>query len=982
MIIMVLTSLIWEKISKFCELRRYSKIVLLLTCVFLAPNSRAFQIEPLYDLNVPASKASIALKRLARQTKFSLLFQNADIASVRTNAISGRYTLKKALELLLDGTHFIGDYTDSNVITISPLSSEQIKLNEQNRVLVRSPKKQPDEPDDSNLAEHNSQGINDPKIMVIVGSRAAPRSVSDSSVAVDVISGKEFAKNAGRDMASMLASVIPSFNVNAQPIADAASFVRPANLRGLPPDNTLILVNGKRRHRASVIAFIGGGIADGSQGPDISVIPTIALKQVEVLRDGASAQYGSDAIAGVINFVLKDASDGGMFEAKYGEFYEGDGQTRQYSANIGFPLTEAGFANFSFEWKEQSPTSRSVQRDDALALIAAGNTDVRTPATQVWGRPKVSDDFKIWLNTGMDLGGGNEIYSFANWAERDVQGGFFYRNPNNRDGVFAGPGVDDGIGLDAGGNPILTPTILVGDLTEGVLNNSACPIVRIVNDRPDAAALSLLPAANCFAFNSLFPGGFTPQFGGEIVDISLTVGTRGEVGNHVSYDLSLYVGENSSKFELHDSVNASLGPNTPTVFNTGGYTQQEKAINADFVKLTGNTTYAWGIEWRQDLYKITAGDRESFEVGPLAAQGFSSGSNGFNGFSTRSQGTFSRHNLSGYFDIEQQFADDLLVDLAVRYENFSDFGTTKNFKLSAIYNIHEKFAVRGGTNTGFRAPTVGQSNVTNVTTAFDANLGLIDQATLPPTNPISIQLGGVPLQAENSASASFGFVFENNDGLYATADFFHIDVTDRIAQTSNFNLSDSDREELLALGISDAANFTSVKFFTNDFDTTTKGFDLVVSYNAAIIKGADTKFNLAYNHTSTKVKSYSPDIISATRVKQLEENLPLDRANFTIAHNQGLWDSFFRVNYYGDYFEAHQDSANLPIYAQAEITVDAEIAYNFSDKIRLAAGAQNLFNEFPTENEFSGIDGAKYPATSPFGFNGGFWYLKAQYLFD
>ena len=209
--------------------------------------------------------------------------------------------------------------------------------------------------------------------MVIVGSRAAPRSIGDSSVPVDVISADELQKNGAQDMVSMLASMVPSFNVNRQPIADAATFIRAANLRGLPPDNTLILVNGKRRHRASVIAFIGGGIADGSQGPDVSVIPTIALKQVEILRDGAAALYGSDAIAGVINFVLKDMPEGGIFEAKYGQFYQADGDTVQFSANIGVPLTDTGFVNFSFEWKEQDPTSRSVQRDDALALIAAGN---------------------------------------------------------------------------------------------------------------------------------------------------------------------------------------------------------------------------------------------------------------------------------------------------------------------------------------------------------------------------------------------------------------------------------------------------------------------------------------------------------------------------------------------------------------------------------------------------------------------------------
>lgn len=804
------------------------------------------------------------------------------------------------------------------------------------------------------------------QVMVVIGSRAAPRSVGDSPVPVDVISGDEFIKNGAQDMVSMLASVVPSFNVNAQPISDAATLIRPANLRGLPPDNTLILVNGKRRHRASVIAFLGGGISDGSQGPDVSVIPTIALKQVEILRDGAAAQYGSDAIAGVINFILKDSPSGGMFEVKYGEFYEGDGDTVQYSANYGVPLTDAGFANFSFEWKEQNPTSRSLQRDDALGLIAAGNTNIRTPAAQVWGSPEIEDDFKVWVNTGLDLGGEKEAYMFANWAERSVQGGFFFRNPNTRGGVFSGDGGS---------------TLLIGDLTPD--DGNACPVVPVVNNVPDAAAFALVAADNnCFSFQEMFPGGFTPFFGGQVVDVSLTAGTRGVFSNDISYDISAYIGENSSQFQINNTVNASLGPNTPTSFSAGSYTQREKAVNADFVKLADVTTYAWGLEWRQDTFEIGAGDPASFEIGPLATQGFSSGSNGFNGFSTRSQGSFSRHNFSAYLDIENEFTDDLLVDFALRYEDFSDFGATANFKLSGIYTVNESLSIRGGLSTGFRAPTIGQSNVTNVTTAFDSSLRLVDQATLPPTNPISVRLGGKQLQPEDSESASFGFVYENENGLFITADFFRVEVSDRIAQTSDLAVTQADIDALLAQGVTDAANFTSVKFFTNDFDTTTQGLDLVISYSAEIVEGTDTKFNFAYNHTTTDVDKFNPDIISDTRVKQLEENLPEDKFTFTISHSQGDWDSFFRVNYYGDYFEAHLDAGSLPIEEDAAVTVDAEVAYNITEDIRLALGAQNLFDKFPDDNPFSGIVGAKYPVTSPYGFNGGFWYLKAQYSFN
>ncbi|MDH5240929.1 MAG: TonB-dependent receptor plug domain-containing protein, partial [Gammaproteobacteria bacterium] len=260
--------------------------------------------------------------------------------------------------------------------------------------------------------------------VITTGTRSKARSVEDSPAPVDVLSADYFSNQGDTDLSNLVRNVVPSYNVNTQPISDAATIVRPANLRGLAPDHTLVLINGKRRHRAAVIYWLGNGISNGAQGPDISVIPSIALKQVEVLRDGAAAQYGSDAIAGVLNFILRDDSEGVVIDGKYGAFSEGDGDQYSVGVNVGLPLTDAGFANFSFEYGETDPTDRSVQRDDAAALVAAGNTAVLNPA-QVWGSPQIDDDLKIFVNLGLELGNGSEAYAFGNYASKHVDGGFY-----------------------------------------------------------------------------------------------------------------------------------------------------------------------------------------------------------------------------------------------------------------------------------------------------------------------------------------------------------------------------------------------------------------------------------------------------------------------------------------------------------------------------------------------------------------------------
>ena len=811
--------------------------------------------------------------------------------------------------------------------------------------------------------------------IAVVGTRAAPRSVGDSPVPVDIISSDEFQNQGATDMVSMMQTVVPSFNVNDQPINDASTLVRPANLRGMASDHTLVLVNGKRRHRSAVITFLGGGLSDGAQGPDISVIPSSALKQVEVLRDGAAAQYGSDAIAGVVNFVLKDADEGGMFEARYGSYYEGDGDMMQVSGNIGLPLSENGFINLSAEYRTSDPTSRSVQRDDAAALIAAGNTFVADPA-QIWGSPEIKDDIKVFANLGLELSDNAEAYMFGNYAEREVEGGFYYRNPHNRGGV------NDG-GTDADGNQLL----LVGDLTGDMSGN--CPTDILVGDNVLQNPRYIEEVANnpdCFAFNEMFPGGFTPRFGGTVQDMSLVFGTRGELANEIGYDVSLNLGQNEIDFAISNTINPSMGPETPTSFKPGTYVQSEQTLDIDLTKpievgLNEPLYLAGGFQYRHESYEAKAGDIASYTIGPLASQGFGIGSNGFPGLSNKSQGEASRNNIAFYLDAELDLTDDFLVAAAVRYEDFSDFGNTTKGKLSARYQVTDSIAFRGAYSTGFKAPTIGQSTVRNVTTAFGSSGQLEDQATLPPTDPISVQKGGTPLTPEESVSMSFGVVAEFDNGLFLTADYYNIEVTDRISTTSAIALTEEDIAALLAQGVSDASSFSAVKFFTNDFDTTTEGLDVVANYSQDMF-GGETKYSLAYNWTSTTVDQASENI-TPERVRMLEDNLPATRWSFTANHTNGDWRVLGRVNYYGSIFEDHLDSG-LPIdNIGSELSLDVEVGYSVSENLQLVVGAKNALDEYPDRNTQydNEIAGAAYPVTSPLGINGGFYYVRGIYTF-
>jgi len=835
-------------------------------------------------------------------------------------------------------------------------------------------------------AAENDAGAQDQEVerIAVVGSRGAPRSVNDSPVPVDLIGGEELAKGGNTDMLELVKGTVPSFNVQSNPISDAASLVKPANLRGLSADSTLILVNGKRRHRASVIALLGGGINDGAQGPDISVIPSAALKQVEILRDGAAAQYGSDAIAGVMNFVLKDSDEGGNLTLRHGSYYEGDGDTTQVSGNIGLPLSANGFANLSFQYKTADATSRSVQRPDAAGLIAAGNTSV-SDLPQIWGSPEIDDDLTVFGNFGLDLGNDKEAYMFANFSERDIRGGFYFRNPHTRGGVYSNDGGS---------------TLLVGDL-DGVDNGIACPTVNITSGnvltQDDYALIadeSTAVGQNCFAFNEILPGGFTPNFGGNIVDTALTMGTRGEINETLRYDISGTVGFNESSYIIFDTLNPSLGAASPRDFNPGKHTQLEKSFNIDLVKeldvgLDDMLVIAGGYEWHSESFEVTAGNEESFVAGPLTEQGFGIGSNGFPGFKPSAAGKFSRQNYAVYIDVEAQYTENFLMGYALRYEDYSSFGDTTNYKITAQYNVTDEFSLRGSLSTGFRAPTVGQANYSNVQTNLSDGV-LSDSALLPPTNPVAVELGATELTPEESESYAFGAVWDIN-GFYFTLDYYNIQVEDRISQSAKVSLTEANKAALKADGVPNVDSIQQVSFFTNDFDTTTQGIDFVANYSTSLMDG-DTTFALAYNWNETEVDRYT-EVTGDFKVSRLENDLPNHRATFTWSQGWEDISLFTRVNYYGEYQGVHVDYDATVNTGDAAVTVDAEISYFVNDDITISLGAQNLFDQDATEINFTpegaaacgGCQnnnwGGVYYETSPFGFNGGFYYLKASYNF-
>jgi len=898
----------------------------------------------------------------------------------------------------------------------------------------------------------NAQGADEIEEIITTGTRRAERSASDSAVPVDVISGQEFENMGTADLDDMLKTAIPSYNVDRAAISDAATLVRPATMRGLPPDNVLILVNGKRRHRSGVIAELGGDLAEGSQGADISAIPALAIKQVEVLRDGASAQYGSDAIAGVLNFALRDDADGMTFEARTGEFTEGDGTLVQFMGNAGFALGNDGFINITGSWMEQDDTSRSVIRDDTVGLRDFGAPDqrpnLRQPLTQIYGGPEYRDNWNIFVNSAIQVTDSQEIYAFGNFGKRETEGDFFFRNPNSRSGVF----TDGSIRAIADTNSVAGQS--------GYISN--CPALTSPGSTPgagdaqavadDYAARQALPA-NCWLMNQVAPGGYTPRFGGNLTDASIVGGLRGELNSGLLYDFSASYGRNKAAFFIDQTWNPSNGPDgfvngeLQRAFDLGSYVQSENNINLDFVypiatdMFASDLTFAFGGEYRDERFETIVGEEAGWEAGRFAFQNsdgtnfyadgvtplpnLSIGAHGFAGFNPPQAGLFDRSNIAVYTELETDVTDQWTVGAAVRYEDFESFGDTTNYKVATRFAFTDTFAARASFSTGFRAPTPGQENVTKVSTiTIDGELQ--QRGQIPPTNLIAQALGAAPLVPEDATNFSAGIVWDVTDSFSLTLDYFNINVENRISQTGTIDISaelatDPDYAGIACpitkglngslagclqeIGVPGAADLTSVSFYTNDFETTANGVDVVANWDLDWGNAGSGSLVAAWNWTETEVDNAGSEV-DRNKVVSLENRNPAHRGVFTYNHFVGDFRFLARARYYDDFvlsgfssdptprgpngtgytldcFSGDISQLNDGCY-DGEVIFDVEAAYTFAEKYSIIAGMQNVADEKGPLNQdnLDGVgSGAKY-ASNPWGYEGGFWYLRFRAEFE
>jgi len=783
-------------------------------------------------------------------------------------------------------------------------------------------------------------------IPVVTGTRFDKRKRWDSPVAITGFSTKDLmAVQSSHDMNDVLRDLMPSFNVLSQPVNDGTAFVQPFNLRGLSPDDTLVLINGKRFHRSAVLT--NSLSVNGAQGSDISHLPVLGIKRVEILGDGASAQYGSDAIAGVINFILKDNHEGGEILVQRGGTTLGDGNSNRATMNFGTSLLDKGFFNFTADIVERSRTTRSFQTD-AAAWYASQGVAVKNPA-QIWGSPEFDSKRLLW-NGRLEAGSDNNFYLFGNYSETNNNIDFFYRNLGRE--FFTS-------NLNASTGAIVPCPTLAGDQF-GLLSAQNC--LALANANP-----------SLFNFMSRFPGGFTPRFSGHISDFSQVVGLKGNMGNKGSFDVSAAYARNSMAYHIDNTVNPSLGAASPTSFYLGQLVQTERNLNADFTwQFSKQLSLATGLEWRQEAYEIKTGDQASWQLGPFSQMGV--GANGFPGYGPEQAGLFKRNNVSVYADSEYNVSDALMVALAGRYENFSDFGSTTNGKLSSRYHLNEQVTLRGTLGTGFRAPSPGQANTTHSYHNVDANGNTVVIGLIAPTNPIAQFFGGKALQPEKSQNLSFGMAYQQ-DALGLSVDFFQIDVRDRIAQSPEFAITNAVRAQMLAAGVSPAANLGSVVFYSNNFDTRNRGVDVGIKYALR-----NTEFKLTLSRVTaevTRIINGSP----ADSQYDLKDRLPKNRANLRVTHNRGDWTFTGNGNYFGPW--SVNNGYGARDYLGSQLILDVEASYSYKKNCTFSAGVGNLLNSYPGKSQSNAFtySGNPYEDVNPVGTLGTTYYARMNYRF-
>lgn len=952
--------------------------------LLLSGNSFVCNASEQYYFQIPAMNAAAALDKLADTSGYSLIYPFDASITVVTNPVMGRYSLSDALEKLLLNTPLSAVAIKKRVIAVSSSFNDGINNGKRidtdivNMAVTTLPEANP-----LQLVQKASKdSINEVEVegIQIIGSRRMNRSPSDALAPLDIVNKQNLKSRGNSDIISTLSDIIPSYNVRQEAISDAGTMVRPANLRGLPSDSILILVNGKRRHRSGVIYEYISGLNVGAHGVDLEPIPSIALKSVEVLRDGAAAQYGSDAIAGVINFRLENSVHVNRIEMRTGQYYEGDGAKFELSGITGTKIGDGGSANFSFEFSESDATSRGIQDPAVQSLIDNGidENDIQDPVV-IWGAPEITNNIKVFSNVEIYIGNTSQykqLYFFGNWAQRDIDGSFFYRNPNIREGIFTNPNNGARLFFDTTDN-----------------NTGNCPIPTIPNDIGDAESLeAVFSNPHCFAFNERFPGGFTPRFGGRVTDSSIAAGFRGAIGKsgpELTYDISMVIGSNHIDYKLRDSVNASLGENSPRNFKLGSQVQTERVFNADFtypveVGFESELNIAFGYQNHFEKFEVVAGESASYEKGPFSDNGEAIGSNGFPGFSPDTASINDRNSSAVYLDIETDITDEFSVSLAMRGEKIGELANTFDGKLSARLQVIDEIAIRSTLSTGFRAPTVGQSSLQRISTSNSIINGVVVQQRsqlVSALSPIATARSGGELEPEKATSFGFG-VLSAIGAVNVTLDYFYIEVDDRLSLFSS-EITPSDALLLTASKVS--SDVTNIQYYANDFDSTTQGIDLVASLPFELA-GGKSLLSLAFNYTDTALYVTNPKspILNINTLKEREEGVPKTRSVLTYSHSKEELSAMVRINYYGRFYNAQFNDVSLIEIVNSMIVTDVEVSYEMTDSLVISLGAKNIFNAFPDEysqGRTSGFLGAIYPLNSPAGFNGGHYYLRMGWDF-
>jgi iron complex outermembrane receptor protein len=814
--------------------------------------------------------------------------------------------------------------------------------------------------------------------VVVTGTRKAGLSPTESISPIDVYSGEQLEQTATPDLTDSLTKIMPALNTQRFPIADGTAFVRPVSLRNLAPDQTLVLVNGARRHRSALVNLQLaplGTVNQGAQAVDFSAIASNAIKRVEVLRDGAAVLYGSDAIAGVVNVILDDSPAGAKVSLQGGQYSEGDGDRTKIGAAAGFGLGDSGFFRVSAERDTSDLTSRGNPRPDAAAIadIVGAENVAYNGYGQRWGDPDI-DSNKLFINAGFNIGEDAEIYGFGSYSDNDTLSGFFYRAPvlppqfgiNGRSTLI----------VDSNGDflPDNASQALVDSITAQGLN----PADYLTANGASPSGYVLLNP-----IYTQFPGGYSPLFGASIKDHEIVGGVRGGSAGLFRWDVHARMAQNKISYVLEGSINPSLGRLSPTTFNPGTLTQEESEVGVDFVKTFDSSplTLAFGGLWRNETYEIGQGDAGSIAVGPTASV-FGVGSDGFQGFFPDSAGDFESDSYSAYIDVEGEFTDRFSAAAALRYEHSDEFDSSVVGKLSARLAVSDKVALRATYNTGFRVPTPGQLHTLNVTTTADSSGNLIPSGTYPVDHPVALALGADPLDTESSRSFTMGVVWDPLDNVSVTLDWYRLDVDDRIGLISK-TVDQATVDTLVAAGYPNAQLLlgSSANYFGNAFDSEIQGVDFVLATRHEIGDGT-LNIDLRHNWNDQDVTGVVPNTINAGRVYDLENQVPNNRSTLTFDYGNGGFGGLLRLNRYGGWHTTGGlfgpgDASDAVGYG-AKILTDVEARYKFNNMFTIAAGADNLFDVYPDAEKDPTLRflGTEYAVTSPFGFNGRLWYVR------